>query len=332
VQFAQLRRREFITLVGGAAAAWPLAARAQQPAMPLVGYIYAGSPAAIAHLTPSFREGLNETGFTEGQNLTIEYRFAESKYDRLPNLLADLIRLQVRVIVAPGSPVAAIAAKDATATIPIVFSVSDDPVKLGLVDSFARPGGNATGVNFFISELGAKGLGLLRELLPSTERLGALVNPNNPTNEPWTRDVTAAGSLVGVQIDVIKARNSREIERAFETLIQNGASALLIHPDSVFFNRRLQLATLATRHAVPAIYPWREAIEVGGLMSYGTSLPDVYRQLGIYTGRVLKGAKPSDLPVVQPTKFELVLNLITARALGLTFPDMLLARADEVIE
>ena len=326
-----MKRRDFITLVGGAAA-WPLAARAQQAAMPVVGYLYAGSSAAIAHLTPGFREGLNETGFIEGQNLTIEYRFADSRYDRLPKLVADLIRLQVRVIVTPGSPVAAAAAKDATMTIPIVFSISEDPIRLGLVDSFARPGGNATGVNFFISELGAKGLGLLRELLPLAERFGALVNPNNPTNEIWTRDVTAAATLVGAQIDVINARDSREIGRAFNTLIENRTDALLIAPDSVFFNRRIQLATLATRHALPAIYPWREAVEIGGLMSYGTNLPDVYRQLGVYTGRILKGTRPSDLPVVQPTKFELVINLITAGALGLEVPPTLLARTDEVIE
>jgi putative ABC transport system substrate-binding protein len=327
-----MKRREFITLIRGAAA-WPYVARAQQAqTIPLVAYIYAGSPAAIAHLTPSFREGLNDTGFTEGQNVTIEYRFAESQYDRLPNLIADLIQLHARVIVTPGSPVAAVAAKEATTTIPIIFSISDDPIKLGLVDSFARPGGNATGVNFFVSELGAKGLGLLRELIPTAERFGALVNPNNPTNETWRVDVVATGSLVGAQIDVVKARDSNEIERAFERLIQNRTGALLIAPDSVLFNRRLQLATLATRHAVPAIYPWREAVEVGGLMSYGTRLPEVYRQLGIYTGRILKGAKPSDLPVVQPTRFELVINLVTARALGLAFPAMLLARADEVIE
>jgi ABC-type uncharacterized transport system substrate-binding protein len=330
MQFDQLKRREFITFVGGAAATWPLAARAQQPAMPVIGWLYAGSSAAIAHLTPSFRQGLNDIGFIEGQNLTVEYRFAESQYDRLPNLIADLIRRQVTVIVTPGNPVAALAAKDATMTIPIVFSISDDPIKLGLVDSFARPGGNATGVNFFISELGAKGLGLLRELSPSVERFAALINPNNPTNETWTRDVTAAAYLVGAQIDVIKASDGREIERAFAML--NRTDALLIAPDSVLFNRRLQLATLATRHAVPAIYPWREAVEIGGLMSYGTSLPDVYRQLGIYTGRILKGEKASDLPVLRASKFEFVINLQTAKVIGLDVPPTLLARADEVIE
>src|SRR5262249_50728567 len=277
----RMRRREFITLLGGVAVVWPLAARAQQTAIPVVGWLYAGAPAAIAHLMPGFRQGLNDTGFIEGQNVMIEYRFAEGQYDRLPNLVADLIRRQVTLIVTPGSPVAALAVKDATRTIPIVFSISEDPVKLGLVGSFARPGGNATGVNFFITELGAKGLGLLRELLPSAERFGVLVNPSNPTNETWTRDVTAAASLVGTQIEVIKASDGREIERAFAMLIQNKTDALLVAPDSVFFNRRLQLATLATRHAVPATYPWREAVEIGGLMSYGTSLPDAYRQLGI---------------------------------------------------
>jgi putative ABC transport system substrate-binding protein len=327
-----MKRREFIKLLGGAVAGFPLAAHAQQPAMPVIGFVYAGSSAAIAHLTPRFWQGLNDTGFIENRNVTAEYRFAESQYDRLPGLLVDLIRLQVAVIVTPGNPVAALAAKSATTRTPIVFSISDDPIRLGLVESFARPGGNATGVDFFINEVGSKGLGLLRELLPSAERVGALINPNNPSNETWTNDVTLAASQVGTRIDVIKARNSGEIESAFAEFIQNRTDALLIAPDSVFFNRRVQLTTLATRHLVPTVYPWREAVDIGGLMSYGTSLPDVYRQLGIYTGRILKGAKPSELPVVQPTKFEFIINLINARVLGLAIPPTLLARADEVIE
>ena len=326
-----MKRRKFITLLGGAAA-WPFAARAQQTAIPVVGWLYAGAPAAIAHLMPGFRQGLNDTGFIEGQNVTIEYRFAESQYDRLPYLVADLIRREVTVIVTPGSPVAALAVKDATTTIPIVFSISEDPVKLGLVGSFARPGGNATGVNFFITELGAKGLGLLRELLPSAERFGVLVNPSNPTSETWTRDVTAAASLVGTQIEVIKASDGREIERAFAILIEKKTDALLIAPDSVFFNRRLQLATLATRYALPAIYLVREYAEVGGLITYGTNVAEVYRQLGVYTGRILKGEKPADLPVVQASKFELVINAQTARTLGIKISDNLLSLADEVIE
>ena len=326
-----MKRREFITLIGGAAAAWPLVARAQQPAMPVIGYLYTGSPGPSERSVAVFRASLAEAGYVEGRNVTIEYRWAEGQYDRLPALAAELVRRQVAVIAAPTIP-AALAARAATATIPIVFSAAGDPVKLGLVGSLARPGGNATGVNFFQAELGAKQLGLLRDLLPTAARIGLLVNPANANVEGVTKDVTAAAAALGVQIDVVQALDSREIESAFATLVRSKADALLVGADAFFFNRRVHLAILATRHAIPAVYFNREFAEAGGLMSYGTSLTEIYQQLGVYTGRILKGAKPAELPVVQSTKFEFVINLPTARALGLEIPPMLLARADEVIE
>jgi len=325
-----MRRRDFIALVGSSAAAWPLAARAQQP-MPVVGYLDASSPAATAPRVAVFRQGLAEAGYVEGRNVAIAYLWAEGQYDRLPEMAAELVRRQVAVIVAGPIP-AAVAAKAATTTIPLVFYVAGDPVKLGLVASLARPGGNATGVNNFQAELGAKQLELLRELLPTAARIGLLINPTNPNVEGVTKDVTAASSATGVQIDVVRASDSREIEAAFATLVRNRADALVVGADSFFTNRRLQVATLATRHAIPAVYIGRESVEAGGLMSYRTSLTEVYRQLGAYAGRILKGDKPADLPVVQSTKFELVINLITAKALGLTVPPTLLTRADEVIE
>jgi putative tryptophan/tyrosine transport system substrate-binding protein len=326
-----VRRREFITLLGGAAAVWPLAAHAQQPAMPVIGFLGAASPGPFAPQVAAFRQGLDEAGYVEGRNVTIEYRWAEGQYDRLPAMAAELVHRQVAAIVAFPIP-AAIAAKAATATIPIVFNVAGDPVRLGLVAGLARPGSNATGVNTFLAELGAKQLGLLRELLPTAARIGVLVNPTNANVEGVTKDVTGAAAKLGVQIDFVQASDSREIEAAFATLVRNKANALLIGSDVFFISRRVQLATLTTRHAIPAVQNVREFAEVGGLMSYGTSLPEAFRQLGVYTGRILKGATPADLPVVQSSKFEFVLNLPTARALGLDVPPTLLARVDEVIE
>ena len=326
-----MKRRAFISLLGGAVATWPLAARAQQQPMPVIGYLSPGWRAALTNPYNVFRQTLAETGYVEGRTVAVEYRWAEGQYDRLPEMAAELVRRQVAVIVAPTIP-AALPAKAATATIPIVFSIAGDPVKLGLVTNLARPGGNATGVNFFQAELGAKQLGLLRELLPTAARIELLVNPTNANIEGVTRDVMAASSTIGVRIDVVHASDTREIEAAFATLYRNRVDALLIGSDSFFYQRRLQLATLATRSAIPAVYHSREYVEAGGLMSYGTSLTEVYRQLGVYTGRILKGAKPADLPVVQSTTFELVINLPTARALGLEIPPMVLARADEVIE
>jgi putative ABC transport system substrate-binding protein len=325
------RRREVITLLGSAAAAWPLAARAQQASMPVIGWLGSGSPGPSAPSVTVFRQGLAEAGYVEGRNVAIEYRWAEGQYDRLPALAAELVRGQVAVIVATPIP-AALAAKAATGTIPIVFSAAADPVNLGLVGSLARPGGNATGVNFFQAELSAKQLGLLRELRPNAARIGVLVNPANANVEGLTKDVTAAAAALGIEIEIVRARDSREIEEAFATLVHNNAGALLVGADSFFFNRRVQLATLAARHAIPAVFFNREFAEAGGLMSYGSSLSEMNRQLGVYTGRILKGAKPDELPVVQSTKFELVINLPTAKALGLEIPPMLLAHADEVIE
>ena len=326
-----MTRREFITLFGGAVA-WPLAARAQQPAMPVIGFLGAASPGPFAPQVAAFRQGLDEAGYVEGRNVTIEYRWADDgQYDRLPAMAAELVHRQVAAIVAVSIP-AAIAAKAATATIPIVFNVTGDPVRLDLVAGLARPDSNATGVNSFLAELGAKQLGLLRELLPTAARIGLLVNPTNANVEGVTKDVTAAAATLGVQIDVVQASDSREIEAAFATLVRNKADALLIGSDVFFISRRVQLATLTARHAIPAVQNVRGFAEVGGLMSYGTSQTEAFRQLGVYTGRILKGAKPADLPVVQSTKFEFVINLPTARALGIEIPPTLLARADEVIE
>jgi putative tryptophan/tyrosine transport system substrate-binding protein len=326
-----IKRRDFITLLGGAVA-WPLAAGAQQPSIPVVGYVHPDSPQSVASLLAAFREGLNETGYVEGQNVAIEYRWAQNDLSQIPELVADLVRRRVAVIATPGSSAAALAAKAATTTIPIVFSLGLDPVQLGLVASLSRPGGNITGVNSMSNELVAKRLGLLRELLPTAARFAVLVNPKNPTTESLKKDVEAAVAAIGPQIEFFTASTGAEIEAAFASLVQRRADALLVHPDNLFINRRVQLTTLAARHAVPAIYPLRADAEAGGLMSYGTELADAHRQAGVYTGRILKGAKPADLPVVQPTKFEFVINLQTARAIGLTVPPTLLARADEVIE
>jgi putative ABC transport system substrate-binding protein len=326
-----LRRRQFLTLLSGTAAAWPLAARAEQPTLPIVGYVHADSPQTVLGLLGAFREGLGETGYVEGQNVAIEYRWAENDLSRIPELVADLVRRRVAVIATPGSSAAALAAKAATSTIPIVFSLGLDPVQLGLVASLSRPGGNITGVNSMSNELVAKRLGLLHELLPTATRFAVLVNPKNPTTESLKKDVEVAAAAIGPQIEFFTASTGVDIDTAFASLVQR-ADALLVHPDNLFINRRIQLTTLAARHAVPAIYPLRPDAEAGGLMSYGTKLADAHRQAGVYTGRILKGAKPADLPVVQPTKFEFVINLQTAKTIGLTVPPTLLARADEVIE
>jgi ABC-type uncharacterized transport system substrate-binding protein len=325
-------RRSFIALLGGAAAtAWPLAARAQQAAIPVIGYLNYGSPESDAARLTGVRRGLNQTGYVEGRNFVMEYRWAGNQADRLPALAADLVQLQVAVIVAAGV-LPALAAKAATTSIPIVFNVGADPVQFGLVASLNRPGGNLTGVNQFIGELGAKGLALLHDLVPSAATMGFLENPHNPTSELMTRDMLAAASVVGLKVQILKASTDREIDAAFASMVQERTGALLVGTDAFLNNRIERLAELAARHAIPTMYPSREFIVAGGLISYGTSLIETYRQVGLYTGRILKGEKPADLPVIQATKFELAVNLKTAKALDLTMPDKLLALADEVIE
>jgi putative ABC transport system substrate-binding protein len=327
-----VKRREFITLLGGAAG-WPLVARAQQAAMPIVGLVGPRSPEESTRLGAAFRKALNETGYIEAQNVMVEYHWLEGKYDRLPALMADLVRRRVAVIATPAFTAAAPVVKAATTTIPIVFGVAEDPVKLGLVASFARPGGNATGINFLASEVAAKRLGLLHDLVPKAVRIAVLINPANaPTAETTLRETSEAAHGLGLQIQILNASTSREIEAAFATLVRERPDALFIAPDGFFTSRRVQFATLAAHHRVPAAYFSREFVEVGGLMSYGSDISDVYRQVGVYTGQILKGAKPADLPVVQSTKFEFVINMQTAKALGLEVPPQLLASADEVIE
>jgi putative ABC transport system substrate-binding protein len=323
-------RREFITLLG-AATAWPFAAGAQQPAVPVIGFLSSSALADRARYLPAFRQGVRETGYVDGQNVVIEYRWAQDQHDVLPDLAADLVRRQVTVIAAHDTP-SSIVAKAATTTIPIVFAGGGDAVELGLVASLNRPGGNVTGVTFVNAELGAKLLGLLHELQPGAVRVGVLVDPNYAPTQAFVSDVQAAALSIGKQIEVLEAPTGRDIDTAFARLAQKPIDALLVGPGPSLINRRVQLATLATYHRVPAIYSWREAAEVGGLMSYGTSLSDAYRQAGVYTGRILKGEKPADLPVIQSSKFEFVINLNTARAFGLSFPPGLLAIADEVIE
>jgi putative ABC transport system substrate-binding protein len=323
-------RREFITLLGGTAATWPLGAGAQQAAMPVVGFLDGASAAERTEFTAAFRQGLAEGGYVEGQTVAIEYRWAEGRYDRLPELAADLVRRRVSVIAAPATTFAAVAAKAATTTIPIVFGVGGDPVKLGLVTSLNRPGGNATGVNFFTNELTAKRVGLLREIVPAAKRIALLLNPADPINEPLLREVEAA--RLGQQILPFEAATGREIDTAFESLAREKVDALFVSGGAFFAARRVQFAVLAARYVVPAIYSQRIFVEVGGLMSYGTPLADSCRQVGLYAARILNGAKPADLPITQATRFELVINLNTARALRFDVPPSLLALADEVIE
>ncbi len=327
-----MNRRAFVALVGGVAAAWPLAGRAQQKAMPVIGYLSGSLPGPSAPNVVAFRQGLSETGYVEGQNVSIEYRWAEGSYDRLPALATDLVSRKVDLIVASGGPPSARAAKSATSTIPIVFASGDDPVATGLVASLARPGGNLTGVSFLVVELYPKRLELLSELVPQAKVIALLVNPNLPETARVIPDVQEAARSKGVQIHILEASTESEIDAAFATLVQLQAGALLVGSDPFFNSRRELLVALASRHAVPAIYQGREFPATGGLISYGASFTSVFRQLGIYAGRILKGAKPADLPVEQPTRFELVINLNTAKALGLTVPQALLARADEVIE
>jgi putative ABC transport system substrate-binding protein len=328
-----MKRREFIiTLLGGAAAAWPLAARAQQPAMPVVGFLFHQSADPFAHRLRAFRQGLKETGYVEGENIVIEYRWAEGQFGRLPALAEELVRRQVAVIVAP-SLAATLAAKAATTTIPIVFAVAEDPVRLGLVASLARPGGNLTGINFFSSELVAKRLELLRELVPRAARVAVLVNPSNvDSGERTEKEVEAAARALGLQIHILNATSSREIDAAFAALVRERADALFVAPDGLFNAQRVQLATMAARHVVPMTSTTREIAEAGGLMSYGPNIEAVWRDVGVYAGRVLKGAKPTELPVEQTSRFELIINAQTARMLGLEIPPTLLVRADKVIE
>jgi len=326
-----MKRREFITLLG-AAAAWPLAARAQQPAMPVVGFINAGTPDGSALYAAAFRNALNEAGYVEGQNVTVEYHWLEGRYDRLPALIADLVRRRVAVIATPGDTQASLSAKAATATIPIVFGVGEDPVRLGLVANLARPGGNATGINFFPQEVMAKRLGLLHDLVPKAARIAVLVNPTTATAETTLRDIPEAARAIGLQIQVLNAGTIREIEAAFAALVRDRADALFLAADAFFASRRGQFVTLAARDRMPTSCGNRDMVEAGLLMSYGTKVADMFRQVGIYTGSILKGGKPAELPVLQSTKFEFVINLQTARALGVEVPNSIQLLADEVIE
>jgi putative ABC transport system substrate-binding protein len=326
-----MKRRDFITLIG-VAAAMPLVARAQQAAMPVIGFLDPRSPDAIADRLRGFRQGLKDTGYTEGENMAILYRFAENQIDRLPELAADLVRRNVAVIATAGDDVALVA-KAVTTTIPIIFIASQDPVRLGLVTSLARPGGNATGINFLAAELVAKRLEILRELVPKAARVAVLVNPDNaPTAETTLRDVEPAARATGLQIQVVRASTGREIDAAFASFARERPDLLFVSTDTFLTSRRVQIVNLATRHAIPAGFPNRESAEIGGLMSYGSNILNVWRQSGAYAGRILKGAKPADLPIVQSSKFELIINAQTARMFGIIVPQTLLSSADEVIE
>jgi putative ABC transport system substrate-binding protein len=327
-----MRRRDFIKAVAGSSVAWSLAARAQQPAMPVIGFLSGRSASEAAYAVAAFQAGLNENGYVEGQNVAIEYRWAEGQYNRLPALAAELVQRQVNVIAATGATNSALAAKAATTTIPIVFNSGDDPVKLGLVASLSRPGGNTTGINFFVSQLEGKRLGLLHELVPTATLTGVLLNPNNAPFRFQLKDIEEAAHSMGQQIHVVHASTEQGIHNAFKDLARMRVQSLLVGGDPFFNGRREQLVTLAAHYSIPAMYELREFVTAGGLMSYGTNLPDTYRQIGIYTARILKGEKPADLPVMQPTKFEFLINLKTAKVLGLEVPPTLSARADEVIE
>jgi putative ABC transport system substrate-binding protein len=328
-----MRRRDVLGVLGVGAAMWPGAVRAQQPTMPVIGFLHSASAAGFADLMPAFRNGLNEAGYVEGQNVAIEYRWGEGHNERLPAMAAELVRRQVAVIVTPISTAAALAAKTATATIPIVFFIGADPVKIGLAVSLNRPGGNATGISDIGVQLAAKRLGLLQELLPKATRFAALVNPDNPfITESFITEVQAAAAAIGRQIDVVTASTNSDIDTAFATFANKRIDAFLISPEALFVARRVQLQTLAARHAMPAIYHRREFAEAGGLMSYGSSFTDQFRQTGAYAGRILKGEKPAEMPIQLPTKFEFVINLQTAKTLGIEVPGTLLARADAVIE
>jgi len=327
-----MRRRDFITLLGSSAA-WPLAARAQRPAMPVIGFVSGRAQADSERYQAAFRKGLNGAGFIEGQNVTVEYHWLNSQYDRLPSLMADLVRRRVAVIATPGGAPTALAAKAATTTIPIVFSLGNDPVNLGLVATLARPGGNVTGINFFAAEITAKRLGLLHELVPRAVRIGVLVNPGNAaTSEATLRDLPEAARALGMQSQVVNASTIGEIDRAFSAFTRGQVDALFVGADAFFTDRRVQLATLASRHAIPTAHGARECVEAGGLMSYGAEFASTFGQVGDYVGRILKGAKPADLPVQQASKFELVINLTTARALDVAIRPDLLTIADETIE
>ena len=327
-----MRRREFISLLGGgAAAAWPLAALGQQNEVPVIGFLHSASPGPFARLVDAFRKGLSENGYVEGRNVAIQFSWAEGQYDRLPALANDLVTRQVAVITAFGPP-AALAAKAATTTIPVVFTSGDDPVKVGLVQSLNRPGGNVTGVNVLTGAMEGKRLGLLMEMVPDVALIAVMINPNSPESETSVREIQQSAAAIGRQVTILKANNERDIDAAFTAIAEHRAGALLVGNDIFFNSRRNQIVNLAARNKIPAIYEFREFVDAGGLMSYGTNLADIYRQAGDYTGKILKGAKPSDLPIMQVTKFEFVINLKTAKTLGIKISDNVLSLADEVIE